>query len=1028
MYVDSDSTMQIQTQTPELEPSAQDWQEPAQAAAGAPQEQAEEQAQAPAEETTQEQAPRQEPEERQEQAPATEASQAERPEPAQPQKRGRGRPKKVAPPPSDYDILEELAAAFPEAGLERPDGYGRDMADGRWHRCRGEGQTGSLASGCGAYILHWEDPRRPVLVAYRYAGAITAWRAYRQAGMTQTERRQLKLAVKAWRDEHLRQVKEEADKAALRAQEEWDKLHPLESVCGYLAAKSLSDVYGLRGTEDRIAVPLRNAEGELRALQTISRTADSGGFEKRFTAGCRMPGLYFEFPEEDGASGPICVGEGLATVGTVVDVMGWHGVAAMDCGNLDAVVGAVRRLYPDRQLIVLADNDAFWPGDAGGPRPHRKGEKRPEQDNVGVVKAREAAQKYGVKVAICPIAGDKCTDFNDLYVRSGGGEAGAEAVRTALEAARHVPGCPCPAGYVLLTDEHPGLYAEKPTKAGPETIRLGPPLLVEGHVRGTDGRGWGILVSWQDPDGGEHRSCLSRADLASRDRIWLNTLVDGGYQADTGHAGELLRYLELCSPARRFLAPTRTGWLDDRLESFVLPGRIVGTPAGVDPADIAYAGGATSMYRHAGTLEEWQQNVAALAVGNPKMVFCLCAAFAGPLLHVIGAKNNGFHLVGPSSTGKTTHLHLANSVWDSYDSMGTWKATDNGKEAEAAFRNDTLICLDEINEANSKTIGSVVYMLGNGQGKTRSKKDGGLREQKKFRLVFFSSGEVSLESIITSAGGQHQAGMDVRAVPVPLDKSDVRDVHGHGSPRGLCDAVQAGTRRHFGTAGPAFVERLLPVLRDADSNLRPLLRREFLQRISADLVRGAGYDMDATDPQIQRISESFAIVCVAGILAAEFGVLPKSINIRDACINVFRECVEFRGGTSSQEELKIVEATTTFLFSNSNSMFNCVDNNGNITENAISRPIAGFKKYVDDVLYYYVLPKIMHDVWKGVAVNKALQVLEDKGFIVTYPSVHGRRHYQQYVTVPGDGTRLWMYCMTIPDADDAPESAAYGRV
>ena len=996
MFIDNDTAVQIQT------PEAQSWQEPA-----------EEQIQASAEEAPQ--AETLEPAGEQAQAPATEASQTEKQASAQPQKRGRGRPLKAEA--SEWEILEDLSAAFGEAGLERPDGYGRAMADGKWHRCRGEGQTGSISSGCGACILHWEDPKRPVLVAYNYAGSITAWRAFRQAGMPRAERRQLERAVKAWREDLLRKDKEEADKAAVRAQEEWARLRPLKAVCGYLTAKGLSDVYGLRGTADSIAVPLRNEEGELRAIQTIAQDGD--GFKKLFTAGAQMKGLFFEFPDGTDGTGSVCIGEGLATVGTVVDAMGWHGLAALTCGNLDAVVGIARRRWPDRQIIVLADNDAFWNDDAGGPRPHRKGERRPDEDNVGVVKARAAAQRHGVKVVVPPLVGGKCTDFNDLFLRSGGGEA----VTAALAAAQYVPGCPCPAGYALLTDgEHPGLYAEQPTKAGPETVRLGPPLLVEGHVRGTDGTGWGILVSWQDPDGGGHRICLSRADMSSRDRVWLTAIVDGGYQADTGHASALLRYLELCSPARRFLAPTRTGWLNDRLESFVLPGRIVGTPAGVDPADVAYAGGASAMFRHAGTLEEWQQHVAALASGNLKMEFCLCAAFAGPLLHVAGVKNSGFHIVGPSSTGKTTHLHLANSVWDSYDSMGTWKSTDNGKESEAAFRNDTLICLDEINEANAKTIGSVVYMLGNGQGKTRSKKDGGLREQKKFRLVFFSSGEVSLESIITSAGGQHQAGMDVRAVPVPLDKADVKDMHGFGSSRGLCDAVQAGTRRHFGTAGPAFVERLLPVLRDAEHELRPLLRREGLQAVSADIISEAGYDMDTSDPQIQRISEAFALVCVAGLLAVEFEVLPKSINIRDACIKVFKECVEFRGGTSSQEESKIVESTTTFLISNSNSMFSYVDSNGNITENAISRSMAGFKKYVDGVLHYYVLPKIMHDVWKGVAINEALQVLEKKKFITTSPSQHGRRHYQQIVSIPGDGARCWMYCMTIPDADDAPAS------
>ncbi len=973
----------------------------------------------------QEPIPAQQAQDGQEQTPAPQAQDGQEQTPVQPPKRGPGRPRKTAVA-SDWEILEDLSMAFSEAQVQRPDDYGRDKADGKWHRCLVEGQTGSVASGNGEYILHWDDPGCPVLVVYNFSGHVWSKRRYRQGKkMSRAERLEQDRKFKEHVAERLRQEMIEADAAAVRAQKVWSRLSPLQDVSGYLDAKGLADTYGLRGTADCIRVPLRNEAGEIRALQIIVK-AGGGGFKKLFTKGCKMPGLFFEFPEDDGASGPIAVGEGLATVGTVVDVMdGWHGVAAMHCGNLDAVVGAVRRLYPNRKLVILADNDAFWINDAQGSRPHRKGERRPDGDNSGVVAARAAAQKHGVKVAVCPIADGKCTDFNDLFVRAGGGEAGAEAVRKALEAAQYVPGCPTPAGFELrMTGERPGLYSMKEGgMVGFEPVRLGPPILVEGHVRGADGQGWGILVAWQDPDGAEHRISLSRADMASRERIWLTRLVDGGYQADSGHAGELLRFLECCEPARRILAPARTGWLDEGQTCFVLPDRVIGAPAGTDPADVAYAGRVTAAaFRHAGTLEDWRRDVASLAAGNPKMTYCLCAAFAGPLLHVIGLNNSGTHLVGPSSTGKTTHLHLANSVWDSYESMGTWRATDNGKEAEAESRNDTLICLDEINEANAKTVGSVVYMLGNGQGKSRSKKDGSLREQKKFRLMFFSSGEVSLESIITAGGGTHMAGMDVRAMPVPLDKNDVKDCHGHGSARDLCDAVQAGARRFYGTAGPAFVERILPVLADAEHELRPMLRRENLRQISAEIIARAGHDADAADPQIQRIAETVSLICVAGLLAQELEIIPKEIEVLNSCITVLHDCIDFRGGTSSQEEMKIIETTASFIFANKDSAFFYIDKSGNVSNTG--RPLAGFKRHIDGIMHYYILPDAMHKIWNGIAINTALRVLEEKKYIIPSPSQRGRRYFQQLTTIPFEGNRRWMYCIVLPDPEDAPEATA----
>ncbi len=1017
-----DRDIQVQNQDESIQADAAGCMaEPEQAPVQAP---AQEHPQAEADATEQaEQAPAEaDATEKAEQTPA-EADATEKaeqtPMPAEP-KRKRGRPRKA--PPSDWEILEEISVAFKDAKVLRPDDYGLAMANGEWHRCRGEGQedVNNPWDWSGAWFLIWG--KYPKLIAYNFAGALCASRTYRQSYMTHAERREQERDTQRCREELLRKNKEDADKAATGAQNEWAQLRPLDGVCGYLAAKKLADTYGLRGTADCIRVPLRNETGEIRAIQTIAKEGD--GFRKLFTKGCRMPGLFFEFPEDAGASGPIAIGEGLATVATVVDVLGWHGVAAMNCGNLDAVVGVVRRRYPDRTAVILADNDAYWNKDGGGTRPHRKGERRPEEDNSGVVKAKAAAQKHGVKVAVPPIVGNACTDFNDLFVRSGGGEAGAEAVRQAVEGAQYVPGCPPPAGYELRMEAspagEPGLYAVKDGKVGPQTVRLGPPLIVEGHVRGAGGQEWGLLVSWADPDGTPHRACLSRADMASRDRTWLTTLVRGGYQADSGHAQDLLRFLELSNPGRRILCPSKTGWLDDGRDCFVLPSSVIGSPAGRDPADIVFAGQKSGMYTHAGTLNQWKQNVATLAVGNIKMEFCLCAAFAGPLLHIIGLKNVGFHIVGESSIGKTTHIQLANSVWDKWDKTGSWNSTDNGKEVEAYSRNDTLLCIDEINEANAKKIGQIIYMLGNGAGKTRSKKDGTLRDVKRFRLVFFSTGEVTLEALITGAGGIHMAGMDVRAVPVPLSRGNLTAFHGRGSSRGLCDAVQAGVTQFFGTAGPAFVAKLLDVLKDRDSKFQCLLKRENLAVISADIITTAGYDINEIDPQILRISETIALVCVAGMLAQEFGIIPEDISIKSSCINVLKDTIEQRGGTSSGEEAKVLEATSSFIFSNKDSAFIFVDETGK-TAPTSSRPLAGFKRIINGVMHYYILPDALHKVWNGIAINTALKALEKNGYIKTSPRLHGRRYYQQCPTVPFDGNRRWMYCIVLPDPEDAPE-------
>jgi uncharacterized protein (DUF927 family) len=61
----------------------------------------------------------------------------------------------------------------------------------------------------------------------------------------------------------------------------------------------------------------------------------------------------------------------------------------------------------------------------------------------------------------------------------------------------------------------------------------------------------------------------------------------------------------------------------------------------------------------AGTTDEWRDHVAALAQGNSRMVFSICVALAGPLLEPAGEDSGGFHLRGPSSTGKSTALQCS---------------------------------------------------------------------------------------------------------------------------------------------------------------------------------------------------------------------------------------------------------------------------------------------------------------------------------------------------------------------------------
>ena len=145
-----------------------------------------------------------------------------------------------------------------------------------------------------------------------------------------------------------------------------------------------------------------------------------------------------------------------------------------------------------------------------------------------------------------------------------------------------------------------------------------------------------------------------------------------------------------------------------------------------------------------GTLDTWRDTVAGLSAGNSRLVFALSVAFAGPLADVAGEDSGGFHLRGSSSSGKTTALTLAASVWGNPSAYPRlWRATANDLEGLAALHNDGLLILDELSQIDPKEAGEAAYLLANGQGKARASRTGAARQAARWRLLFLSAGEDS---------------------------------------------------------------------------------------------------------------------------------------------------------------------------------------------------------------------------------------------------------------------------------------------
>jgi uncharacterized protein (DUF927 family) len=175
-----------------------------------------------------------------------------------------------------------------------------------------------------------------------------------------------------------------------------------------------------------------------------------------------------------------------------------------------------------------------------------------------------------------------------------------------------------------------------------------------------------------DRDGTAHDWAMPMGLLAGDGAAYRERLLSLGLELAPGRFGRdcLHEYLTLWRPAARVRCVDRTGWHG---AAFVLPDATYGDAAGEEV--ILQTAGAAPAYRVAGTpragARRWPATPSATA-GSP---WGCRSRSPAPALHLLGEESGGFHLVGGSSTGKTTVLFCGASAWGCR--VHSWRATDN---------------------------------------------------------------------------------------------------------------------------------------------------------------------------------------------------------------------------------------------------------------------------------------------------------------------------------------------------------------
>jgi putative DNA primase/helicase len=437
-------------------------------------------------------------------------------------------------------------------------------------------------------------------------------------------------------------------------------------------------------------------------------------------------------------------------------------------------------------------------------------------------------------------------------------------------------------------------------------------------------------------------------------------LLSMGVEIDPQAGRSLLgQYLQTKPPTRRVRCALQVGWCGD---SFVLPDSVIGAAA----SSVIFQSGERGHeeYTQGGTLAGWQAEIAARAIGNPLLTLVLSASFVGPMLGRCNGESGGVHLVGNSSTGKTTAIEAACSAWGGVNYRRSWRATANGMEGAASLFNDGLLALDEISECDPKEIGAIVYALGNGRGKQRASRTGNARGVTRWRCFVLSSGERTIGTAMAEGGFRAKAGQSVRLLDIPAERSFGAWDNLHGLPNGAAfsDAIRRAAVTHHGHAGRVFLEKLT---RD---------KRDFCDYLEA-FKTTPGLSADDGEGQIKRAAGRFALLAMAGELAIEYGVTPwpEGAAIEAAAIGL-QAWLSTRG-RGNEERRQVLEQVTAFIERHGDSRFSDAKAINDVMR--VNR--AGWWRDADGGRVYLFNAEGMREAVKGFDFKRALDVLQESG-------------------------------------------------
>jgi uncharacterized protein (DUF927 family) len=474
---------------------------------------------------------------------------------------------------------------------------------------------------------------------------------------------------------------------------------------------------------------------------------------------------------------------------------------------------------------------------------------------------------------------------------------------------------------------------------------------------------WGLLIRFTNRDNETVDEIIGDERLYSELGALCGSLAKRGMDISISAQGlkVLAGYLQRFDTTERVTLVHRAGWHEIRDQNvFVLPDRTISRAA--LPENVVLAAVLArrqGMFESRGTVAQWRDGVGRLAGGHFLPMLAISTALAGSLLRLAGVEGGGVHIYGPSSTGKTTVVKMAASVWRRGVDPPTWRATANGLEGELARASDSFMPLDELGQVDAKEFASMVYMSGNAVGKMRMNRDTTARDSLTWLTLILSSGETPIEIKLTEDRKRPRAGHLVRLLDVKADRANgAFDEVGVTGVLPFVNECGREAAAHYGVAGPEFVRRLL----------NDGVTGENVRSRVDEFVRSALQGAKSDAGQSARAAQRFGLIAAAGEMAIEFDIAPWAKGQPTKAASwAFKQWVARRGKDSSYEARQAIEQVRGMIERYGDSRFDDLDPPKTTMYGAEieRRPVhdrLGFRKGSGDDRRWLVLPEMFHKV------------------------------------------------------------------